>query len=96
MVGRNGKIKQFRFELFLKERPGVEADLDGAGFVESVEGPLFDAFQGDVTPGIQGGVAVLYCAIEGASLGQAIDKVVGAVRALGLHPARFDLGMESA
>ena len=66
----------FNFELLLIS-PEDPSALSGDEFLDAVEDALFEAFGGDVTPAVAGGVPVLYCTVEAESPGEAFDKVWG-------------------
>ncbi|HET6567845.1 MAG TPA: hypothetical protein VFG50_07765, partial [Rhodothermales bacterium] len=57
--------------------------------LDRVEDALFEAFEGDVTPGMVGGVPVLYCTMEADSPGEALDKVASKILEMGLHPGQL-------
>lgn len=85
-------MARFSFELFLIEEDYPTA-LQADEFLDNVEEALFDAFHGDVTPAMLGGVPVLYCTVEGSSHGEAFDKVADKILELGLHPAQLLMKM---
>lgn len=85
-------MAQFSFELFMPERSG-ESELQADEFLDSVEDSLFEAFDGDVTPGMMGGVPVLYCTREGQSLGEVLDEITASIVKMGLHPVQLLIKM---
>lgn len=81
-------MTKFNFELFLiaaEDPSAFQADE----FLDQVEEALFDAFEGDVTPAMLGGVPVLFCTMEAETPGEALDKVTSKIMTMGLHPAQM-------
>lgn len=78
------KTRVFNFELYLFDDKQA-ASVDGQEFLNSVEETLFEAFKGDVTPAILGGMPVLYCTVDGASIGDAVDRVMNTIMGTGLQ-----------
>lgn len=83
----------FEFDVFFDEdnySPTLEPDQ----FLDHVEEPLFDAFQGDVTPAFLGGIPVLYCSLESKSLGEAVARVIDTIQKMGIHPGWIEMSTE--
>ncbi len=78
-------MSTYTFELVLAGKRGT-IETQGDGFLEAVETLVFEAFQGDVTPALCGGVPVLYCTIDDTSIEAAVNRVASTVAGLGLHP----------
>lgn len=51
-------------------------------FLNAVEGPLFDVFEGDVTPSFRGGQGYLECHIEASDHDAAVQRVAARLLAL--------------
>ena len=85
-------MKVYHFELFLgtPEDPGLGS---GDEFLDAVEGLLYEAFEGDVTPGVVCGVPILYCSMAADTPGEAIDAVWKKVVQMRLHPAQLRMQM---
>ena len=81
-------MTHYDFELYLDAQDG-RAALHADDLLDQVEQPLFEAFEGDVTPGMRGGVPVLYCSLDAESIESAIDRVAKTVIDLGLHPVQL-------
>lgn len=83
----------FSFELMLLEGEYPSA-FQADEFLDHVEDALFEAFEGDVTPAMVGGVPVLYCSLMGNSRGDVLDRVTNKIEAMGLHPSQLLMRME--
>lgn len=83
-------MTRFNFELFLIAEEDPSA-FHADEFLDSVEDALFEAFEGDVTPGMLGGVPVLFCTMEADSPGEALDKVTSKIIEMGLHPGQLTM-----
>ena len=60
--------------------------VDGDTFLDAVEEPLFEAFQGSVTPAIRDGEGHLYCDLEGESVEEAVHRVTQTLMSIPLAP----------
>ncbi|MEM1125622.1 MAG: hypothetical protein AAGI71_03145 [Bacteroidota bacterium] len=74
----------FEFDIFVGRAPSTPHTSADA-FADLVEGPLFEAFQGDVTPGARGGRLLISCHLEAGTLGEAIDSVLTVITPLGFY-----------
>jgi hypothetical protein len=81
-------MNRYDFDIYLQS-PEDPALFHADEFLELVEEPLFEEFEGDVTPGMNGGVPVLYCTMVADSIESALDQVSEAVVRLGLHPVQL-------
>ncbi len=66
-------------------------DFDASTFLDAVEGPVFEAFEGDVTPSTIAGVPTFGCILEGVSLDAAAAPVLALARELGYAPVRVEV-----
>lgn len=80
--------KTFSFQLFLIAKNDPNA-FEADEFLDCVEEKLFEAFEGDVTPGFQGGIPVLYCTMEAKDQGEALGMVTNAIWEMGIHPSQL-------
>lgn len=87
-------MKQFSFELLLLES-NYPSEFQADEFLDRVEDKLFEAFEGDVTPAMIGGVPTLYCTLEAKSLGEAFDRVSSTILKMGLHPSQMLMNIEN-
>ena len=68
-------VHHFFLRLTFKQ-DALGAPVIGADeFLDAVEGPLFDAFQGDVSPSFRGGQAYLECDVEAETVDAAVRRV---------------------
>lgn len=64
--------------------------IDGDEFLDRVEGPLFEAFGGDVTPSVSGSVAYLECMVSAPRISEAVEQVTDVMSTVGLGPSHQD------
>ena len=68
-------VHHFWLRLTFQE-DSLGASVVGADeFLDAVEGPLFDAYHGDVTPSFRDGEAYLDCSVEAPNLDAAVRDV---------------------
>lgn len=72
-------MRPFEFDLSLVPPARFEA----SAFLDAVEAPLFEAFEGDVTPCVSNGVPMLACTVEAETVGAALDAVAQVAASLG-------------
>ena len=65
--------------------------VDGEAFLDMVEDPLFEAFQGGVTPSVSETCAYLYCHVESDSLMNAVVRVARVMKGMGLGPGVLEM-----
>ena len=83
-------MKTYEFDVILASDVPPE-DFDGTAFLDAVEGPVFEAFEGDVTPGTIGGVPTFSGSLDGSSLDAAVAPVLALARQLGYPPVRVEV-----
>ena len=83
-------MRTFDFDVFLAA-DGPPEHFDGTAFLDAVEGPVFEAFEGDVTPGVSVGRPLLSCAVEAPSFEEAVAPVIALARRLGYEPLRIEV-----
>ena len=62
--------------------------FDATAFLDLVEHPLFEAFEGDVMPAVSNGVPCLACTVEAETMEAAVNRVVPLIAALGFPTTR--------
>ena len=79
-------MRQFDFDLTLA-RPDA---FDATAFLDLVEQPLFEAFEGDVTPAVSNGVPCLACTVEAETMEAAVNRVAPLIADLGFPATRAE------
>ncbi len=82
-------MKTYEFDVILAADAPPET-FDGTAFLDAVEGPVFEAFEGDVTPGTIAGVPTFGGTLRGESLDAAVAPVLALARRLGFEPVRVE------
>ena len=82
-------METFEFDVVLATDAAPE-DFDGDAFLDATEGPLFEAFEGDVTPAVSVGRPLFSCAVAGPSFTEAVYRVLAVARELGYEPLRIE------
>ncbi len=76
-------MRTFDFTLRLDFEHDGKSFVIGEAFLDHVEGPLYDAFDGRITVSVSESTATLHCHIPANSIAIAVAQVVGALASLG-------------
>ena len=79
-------MRTYEFDIFVQWE-GL-ADVE---FLAKLEEPLFEAFQGDVTPAVMAGRPYVSATLEADSLEAAIRRVIEILKAEGMEPDRLQM-----
>lgn len=71
--------QHFWIRLTFAEDPLGSPVIGADEFLSAVEGPLFERYQGDVTPSFREGVGVLECEVEAPDVDAAVREVARTV-----------------
>lgn len=80
----------YEFTIFLED-PHI---LDGDALLDFAD-RIFDDFEGDVTPAISAGEALVECTMDGPGLEEALRRVIQVLNREGLTPRRVEMDADS-
>lgn len=79
-------MQRFMIRVAFADDASGQPILDGETFLDTVEDPLFEEFEGMVTPAVRDGYGELYCDVEAETREEAVSRVVRTLYSISFLP----------